>query len=133
MLPELPQLSRPELTQEWAAAYLHITVVLLTFGLGLPSLLIDATASDELRHLVHRRFRLRRWLLLATMFVATAMAFIWIVHPAENHVYRGYGALVGAFLLSMLVLATCVSWFVAMMTYRRLWIVNRLRNRAIRT
>lgn len=123
----------PKLSQEWAAVYFHVAVVLLTFGLGVPALLIDLTVEEELRHVLHRRLRLGRWAGLTGIFVVIVLFFVWIAHPGDGESTDPFISLLGSLIISALVVVTCFSWWFLMVTYRRGQMVKRLRQRLMQT
>jgi len=71
----------PSLNETWAVVYLQLLIAILIFGLGIPSLVIQAIAPDDLRTLIHRR---RNFMYLLAPWIITVFIIFSHIHLAAT-------------------------------------------------
>lgn len=69
----------------WVGTYFQVAVSILIFGIGLPSLVMQAIVKHDIRRIVHRNWGVFKWgSVLILVFMAIALAFVWLVHPCAT-------------------------------------------------
>jgi hypothetical protein len=123
--------------QGWPLAYFQVAVSILIFGVGLPSLVLQAIVPEDLREVVYRHFRLLRWsyFLFIPLMTLIVMIFVWIIHPCDNtqlihpgfwskYNLSGLDEIIITFSVSLLLLG----WWLQVL-YRRDRLINQLMER----
>jgi hypothetical protein len=69
----------------WPLAYFQVAVSILIFGIGLPSLVLQAFVPDDIREVVRHHFWLLRWgyIFYIPLMMLVVMFFVWIIHPCD--------------------------------------------------
>jgi hypothetical protein len=125
------------LDESWALTYFQVTVTILIFGVGIPSLILQTIVPDEVRRVVYNqrgflRFRWGTTFVIILMFLA--LTFVWGLHPCSNS-YLGYlkifeikidQQIIGAVIITFAIVCVGISWFFQS-TYRRDRVLNMLR------
>lgn len=74
----------PEVTEVWATAYLQILVVVFVFALGVPALLFQLIVPEDVRQVVHHRWKISGWYAFTFCLALASASFIWVFHPDQN-------------------------------------------------
>jgi hypothetical protein len=68
------------LDQGWPLAYFQVAVTILLFGVGIPSLVLQTIASEDLRGIVRRHSRFLKWGYISFIFVMLiTLVFVGII------------------------------------------------------
>jgi hypothetical protein len=73
----------PQLTETWATAYLQILIGLFIFAIGIPAFAFQLVVQEDIRHVTHRRMKMRIWHTSVILLLLACVSFIWIIHPAN--------------------------------------------------
>jgi len=73
----------PQLTETWATAYLQILIGLFIFAIGIPAFAFQLVVQEDVRHVTHRRMKMRIWHASVVLLLLACVSFIWIIHPAN--------------------------------------------------
>jgi hypothetical protein len=72
------------LNESWAVFFDILTTFFL-FGIGIPSLIIQITASEDIKRVAFRnRGWAYQWFIIALIFGFLDILFIWILHPTQS-------------------------------------------------
>ena len=74
------------LNEAWAVVYFQVAVLILIFGLGIPSL-AQAFVTEDIRRMIYRRWKFFRWAFLPLpiiLYMAIALIFVWVIHPCDD-------------------------------------------------
>src|SRR5687767_7005560 len=76
----------PEVTEVWATAYVQILVLVFVFALGVPALLFQLIVPEDVRQVVHHRWRISGWYASTFLLALASVAFVWVLHPHASAV-----------------------------------------------
>jgi len=73
------------LDESWAQVYFQVAILILLFGVGIPSLILQTIVPEDLRRIIYRNWGLYRWgFILIIGFIFIAITFVWIIHPCSS-------------------------------------------------
>lgn len=117
----------PELTEVWATAYLQVLIIIFVFALGIPSLVFQLIVPEDVRHVIHHRWRINAWYVSTVLLALAAIAFIWMIHPhpgaAPMPAWKLY---VASGAVTAIPLFATISGAVVFLSYRRHRVVSKL-------
>lgn len=128
------------MTEAWAGAYFQVAAAALLFGIGIPSLVLQAIVSEDIRRIVHRNQPLLKYFSIVAVAVYTiiTLTFIW-VHPCDN---IGDSATIfgihprywdwAAWVMTVAIIGIGGTWYLQVM-HRRDRILKRLERECKRT
>jgi len=67
------------MSHEEALGFAHILLIILVFALEIPVLVVEASADDRIRHLLHKRVPHR---LITTLMILTITVVVWLIVSA---------------------------------------------------
>ncbi len=92
--------SAPTLTQEWAAAYLQILFGLFVFSIGIPALITQVIAQEDVRYFAYRMQK-KTWLISCVLIFAVSLLFVWWLHPSNNEELSAKRSLIAAVIVTL--------------------------------
>lgn len=76
----------PSLTESWAIVYFEVTVAIMIFGIGVPSLIMQAIVSEHIRDIVYRHRKGQRGIFAFVISLAVcALSFVWILRDQRTY------------------------------------------------
>ena len=98
----------PPLTEQWAATYLEILVGIITFALGIATLVLQLALPAYLHTLATRRQIWRNFALTIMGGLICTFLFLWFLHPTADHAITGRWAFLAHSILTVVLLGLVV-------------------------
>jgi hypothetical protein len=132
------------LQPQWAQVFLQVAVAVLVFGLGIPTLVIQATIHDDVRKIVYRNHWMRWRYLLIAPFIFIVFTFVLAVYPCDlasikiwNSILLFFGlprdgdAIVAGIIMTFAIIGLA-SGILLQDTYRKDKVLNSLKKKCAR-
>ena len=95
-------------SEHWAATYLHVLVELIIFAFGLPTVIQEMLAPEDVRRVVRKRGS--RWpAAMVACLGFTCVLFVWVLHPVEEPL-GPWEAFAADGLFTLVVIAVAIYW-----------------------
>jgi hypothetical protein len=121
----------PEVTEVWATAYLQILVLVFVFALGVPALLFQLIVPEDVRQVVHHRWRISGWYAFTFVLALASVLFVWMLHPhasasAPLTAFPLWKSLIANAIVTLVPLMTAFAGLLLFISYKRDRVIQRL-------
>lgn len=120
----------PLLTEAWATTYLQITIVLLVFAFGVPSLLFQITVAEDIRRIISRRrfISMYLYLIAAIVMAVVSLTYVWVFHPYHANNMPELSSVFANAIITASIVLTIMIWYLIFRYTTREAIIRRILN-----